>query len=151
MAHSPRRSCRLQGLAPRSLSFETDVLLASLPTPVNPLEVNRGSPSYYGLEVRSESYPLSTPIPDPSGICTVESSNSDTVRPDYSAFSFNPLLGESSTDLLSGADPSSVNQGPTRSPYLFHFNRPLTDPSGPIVQQFTEPSVSPWHSNTWYQ
>ena len=110
MAHSPHRSRRLQGLAPRHLSFENDVPLASLPLPVDPLEVNSGSPSYYGLEVRSESYPLSTPIPDPSGIRTFESSDSDTVRPDYSAFSFNPLLVESSTDLSSEADQSSINQ-----------------------------------------
>jgi len=151
VAHSPRRSRRLQGLAPRSLSFENDVPLASLPNPVNPLEVNRGSPTQSGLEVRSESYLLSPPIPDPSGTHIVESSDSDTVRPDYSAFSFNPRLVESSTDLSSEADQPSVNQRPTRNPYLFHFNRPFTDPSGPIVQQLTEPSVSPWRSNAWYQ
>ena len=147
MAHSPRRSRRLRGLAPRSLSFENDVPLASLPNLVNPLEVNRGSPTHSGFEVRSESYLLSPPIPDPSGTRIVESSDSDTVRSDYSAFSFNPLLVESSTDLSSEADPPSVNQGPTRTPYLFHFNQPLTDPSGPIVQQLTEPSISPWRSN----
>ena len=151
MAQPPRRSRRLQGLAPRVLSFETDVPLASLPASVDPLEVVTGSPSFYGLEVRSESYLLSPPIPHPSGIHIVEFSDSDTVRPDFSAFSFNPLFGESSTDLSSGAGSSSVNQRPTRSPYLFHFNQPLTDPSGPIVQELTEPSASPWRSNTWYQ
>jgi len=110
VAHSTRRSCRLQGLAPRSLSFENDVLLASLPTPVNPFEVNRGSPSYSSLEIRSENYPFSTPIPDSSGIHIVESSDSDMVRPDYGAFSFNPLVLETTTDLSSEADQLSVNQ-----------------------------------------
>ena len=86
VAHSARRSRRLQGLAPRSLSFENDVPLASLPTPVDPLEVNRGSPSYSGFEVRSENNPLSTPIPDPSDIRMVRSFDSNTVRPNYSAF-----------------------------------------------------------------
>jgi len=99
VAHSPRRSRRLQGLAPRSLSFENDVPLASFPTPVDPLEVNRGSPSYSGFEVRSENNPFTIPVPNPSDIRTNESSNSDTVRPDYSAFSFNPLVLETTTDL----------------------------------------------------
>ena len=110
MAQTPRRSRRLQGLAPRSLSFENDVPLASLPAPVNPLEVNRGSPSYSGLEIGSENYPFFTPIPDSSGIRTVESSGSDTVRPDYSAFSFDPLVPITTSDLISEADQLSVNQ-----------------------------------------
>ena len=147
VAHLPRRSRRLQGLAPRSLTFENDVPLASLPNTINPLEVNQGSPTHSGLEIRSESYLLSPPIPDSSGNRIVESFDSDTVRPDYSAFSFNPLLGESSTDLSYEANRSSVNQRPTRNPYLFHFNRPLTDLFGPVVQQLTEPSVSPWRNN----
>ena len=122
MAHSPRRSRHLQGLAPHSLSFENYALLASLPTPVNPLELNQGSPSYYGFEVRSENNPLSTPIPDPSDIRTVRSSDFDTVRPDYSAFSFNPLVLETTSNLSLEADQLLVNQRPTRDPYLFHFN-----------------------------
>ena len=134
MAHSPCRSRRLQGLAPRSLSFENDVPLASSPTLVNPLELNQGSPSYYGFEVRSENNPFSTPVPDPSDIHTVRSSDSIMVRPYYSAFSFEPLVSVTTSDLVTDADQLSVNQRPTRDPYLLHFNQPLTDPSGPIVQ-----------------
>ena len=78
----------------------------------------------------------------------VRSSDSDTVRLDYSAFSFDPLVPVTTSDLVSEADQLSVNQRPTRDPYLLHFNQPLTDPSGPIVQQLTEPSVSPWWDNT---
>ena len=113
MAHSPRRSCCLQGLAPRSLSFENDVPLASLPTPVDPLELNQGSPSYFGFEVRSENNPLSTRIPNPLDICTVRSSDSDTVRPDYSAFSFDPLVPVTTSDLFIEANQLLVNQRPT--------------------------------------
>ena len=90
MVYSPHRSRHLQGLAPRSLSFENDVSLASSPTSVNPLELNQGSPSYSGFEVRSENNPFSTLVLDPSDIRMVRSSDSDTVRPDYSAFSFDP-------------------------------------------------------------
>jgi len=104
MVHSPRRSRHLQGLAPRSLSFENDVLLASSPTPVDPLELNQGSPSYSGFEVRSENNPFSTPVPDPSDIRTVRSSDSDTVRPDYSAFSFDSRVRVTTSDLVSKAN-----------------------------------------------
>ena len=113
MAHSSRRSRRLQGLAPRSLSFENNVPLASLPTLVDPLELNQGSPSYSGFEVRSENNPLSTPIPDPSDIRTVRSSDSNTVRPDYSAFSFDPLALVTVGDLFTEDDQLSVNQRTT--------------------------------------
>lgn len=54
-------------------------------------------------------------------------------------------------DLLLEADQLSVNQAPTRNPYLLHYNQPLTNSSGPTIQQLTEPSVSPWRNNTWYQ
>ena len=47
-------------------------------------------------------------------------------------------------DLFAEVDQLSVNQRVTRDPYLLHFNQPLTDPSEPVVQQLTEPSVSPW-------
>ena len=103
----------LQGLDPLSLSFENEIPLASLPTPVNPLEFNQGIPSYSGFDIRSEKNPFSTPIPDPSGIRTVESSNSDTVRPDYSAFSFGPRTLVTIDDLFAEVDQSSVNQRPT--------------------------------------
>ena len=148
VAHSPHRARRLQGLAPLSLSFGNNVPLASSPTLVNSLEFNQGSPSYSGFDIRSENNPFSTPVPDPSGIRTVGSSDSDTVRPNYSAFSFNTLVLETMTDLSSEVDQPSVNQRPTRGPYLFHFNQPLIDSSGPIVQQVIEPIVSPWRNNT---
>ena len=77
---------------------------------VDPLELNQGSPSYSGFEVRSENNPLSTPVPDPSDIRMVRSFDSDTVRPNYSAFSFYPLIPITTGDLISEADQLSVNQ-----------------------------------------
>ena len=148
MAHSPRRSCHLQGLDPPPLPSKVDTPLASSPTSVNPPEVNQGSPRYYGFEIRSENSPFSTPIPDPSGIHTIGLYDSDAERSDYSAFYFDPRTPVTIDDLFAEANQLSVNQIPTRDPYLLHFNQPLTDPSGPIVQQLTKPSVSPWWNNS---
>jgi len=69
-------------------------------------------------------------------------------RPDFSAFSFEPYTSVTIDNLSSEADQLSVNQRPT---HLLHYNQPLTDSYGPIVQQLTELSVSPWRDNTWYQ
>ena len=150
VAHSPHRSRHLQGLDPPHLPSEVKTSLASSPTPVNPPEVNQGSPSYSGFDIRSENNPFSTPIPDPSGIRIVRSSDSDAVRPYYSSFSFDPRTPVTIDDLFAEADQLSVNLRPTRDPYLLHFNQPLRDPSRPIVQQLTEPSVSPSRNNSWY-
>jgi len=151
VAHSPRRSRRLQGLDPPPLPSEVDTPLASSPTPVNPPEVNQGIPSYFGFDIRSENNPFSSPIPDPSGIHTIGSPDSDVVRLDYSSFSFDPHTPVTIDDLSVEVNRLSVNQRPTRDPYLLHYNQPLTDPYGPIVQQLTQPSVSPWQNNIWYQ
>jgi len=148
VAQSPRRSCRLQGLDPLPLQSEDDIRPALQLVSVNPPEINRQSTSQSSIEIRSEGNPFSTPIPDSLVTYPVEYFFLDVAIPDYSIFSFELYTSVTIDDLTSEADQLSVNQGLTRAPYLTHYNQPLTDPSGPIIEQLTEPSVLPWRNNT---
>lgn len=118
---------------------------------VNPPEIDRESTSDSVIEVRSQDNPFSSPILDSSRYYPVGPFIPGIASPNYSAFSFEPYTPVTIEDLSLEADRLSINQGPTRDPYLLHYNQPLTDSSRPIVQQLTEPSVSTWQNNTLYQ
>jgi len=99
MAQSPRRSRHLQGLDPLPLQSEDDTRPALHPTSVYPPEIDRENTSQSTFEIRSEDSHVSTPIPDPSGLHSVDDFAPDLAETDYSVFSFEPYTPVSINNL----------------------------------------------------